>query len=120
MRLNLKRRHLNESQRGMVGARLATLRRGDNQYTAEDGQICLSQEVAANQLNVSVRTIKSAAAVQRTGAPELVAAVDSGEVSVSAAAEGPRNNVAPQIIATARIPGMRSMERWSPRRLKIR
>jgi hypothetical protein len=31
---NLRRRHLDETQRGMVGARIARLRIGDNQHTA--------------------------------------------------------------------------------------
>jgi len=86
--LNLKRRHLNESQRAMVGARLANLERGDNQYTKEHPQICgTSHADAAKQMQVSTRSVESAAAVQRTGAPELVAAVDAGRVSVSAAAD---------------------------------
>jgi N6-adenosine-specific RNA methylase IME4 len=81
--LNLHRRHLDESQRGMVFARLATLPMGANQHT----QICApSQSEAAEMLNVSVRTGQSAKRVLEHGAPELVAAVDRGEVSVSAAA----------------------------------
>ena len=35
--LNLKRRYLDESQRAMIAAKLATLRRGDNQHTAIAG-----------------------------------------------------------------------------------
>jgi len=52
----------------MVGARLANLKRGDNQYT-EDAQICAtSQSDAAQQMQVSTRSVENAAAVQRTGA----------------------------------------------------
>ncbi|WP_332635172.1 hypothetical protein, partial [Halalkalibacter flavus] len=50
-------------------------------------QICVSQPDAAEKLNVSTRAVQSAAAVQRTGTPELQAKVDAGEVSVSAAAD---------------------------------
>jgi N6-adenosine-specific RNA methylase IME4/ParB-like chromosome segregation protein Spo0J len=82
--LNLRRRHLDESQRAMVAAKLATLRLGDNQHA----QICApSQEKAAELLNVSRRTVQYARGVQEQGAPELVQAVERGVVSVSAAAD---------------------------------
>ncbi len=73
---NLHRRHLSESQRAMVAARLATLPRGANQHR----QICLSrtQLEAAELLNVAARSVKSARAAQTPGVPELVDAVDSG------------------------------------------
>jgi len=81
---NLKRRHLNESQRGMVHARIATLRKGANQHTA----IAVpTQADAAKLLNVSVDTGQRARRVLDHGADELVAAVDRGEVAVSVAAE---------------------------------
>lgn len=88
--LNLTRRHLNESQRAMVAQRLSTFRFGDNQHTASEGpQICepLSQTDAAKLLNVSPRTVSSAKKVADKGAPELIQKVESGEISVSAAAE---------------------------------
>lgn len=81
--LNLHRRHLNESQRGMVAANIARLEKGDNQHT----QICApTQEAAAELLNVSKRTLQTAKKVQQ-GTPELQEAVTSGRVSVSAAAD---------------------------------
>jgi len=82
--LNLRRRHLDESQRGMVHARIATLRRGANQHTAI--AVC-SQEEASKLLNVSVDTGQRARKVLDTGADELIAAVDQGRISVSAAAD---------------------------------
>ncbi len=86
--LNLHRRHLDESQRSMVSARLANMKRGDNQHTGEDGTIGLtSQAEAAEKLNVSTKSVKRATKVLSKGTPELVAAVDAGEVAVSAAAE---------------------------------
>ena len=81
--LNLHRRHLSESQRAMVAAKIATLPKGANQHA----QICApSQDAAAGMLNVSRRTVQAATKVKDEGAPELVAAVESGLVSVSAAA----------------------------------
>jgi len=83
--LNLHRRHLDEGQRGMVAAKIATLERGANQFTREDAQTCApSQSEAADLLNVSRRTVQTATRVLDDGTPELVAAVESGSVSVSA------------------------------------
>ena len=86
--LNLKRRHLNDSQRAMVGNRLANLKQGDNQYKV-DAPIgaTTSQSDAAELLNISRRSVQRACVVLENGAPELIAAVDAGQVSVSAAAE---------------------------------
>jgi len=38
--LNLKRRHLNESQRAVIASKLANMRLGANQHTKVGGQIC--------------------------------------------------------------------------------
>src|SRR5262245_35421077 len=46
----------------------------------------VSRERAAELMNVSERSIARASEVQEKGAPELIAAVDQGRVSVSAAA----------------------------------
>jgi len=81
---NLKRRHLNESQRAMVAAKLATLKRGDNQHSPV-GET--SQAQAAELLNVGKRSVERAKEVRDHGAPELRAAVERGQVSVSAAAD---------------------------------
>lgn len=56
--LNLKRRHLNESQRAMVAAGLATMGQGARTDIA---QICaMSQPKAAELFNVSERSFRSA------------------------------------------------------------
>src|SRR5262249_53582987 len=80
--LNLRRRHLSESQRAMVAAKLATLKLGDNQHS-EGLPIGRGSEL----LNVGERTVARAREVQEFGAPELVDAVERGAVSVSAAAD---------------------------------
>ena len=79
---NLHRRHLDTSQRGMVAARLATLRQGDNQYS--EGP---SIEGASKLLNVGRATTERAREVLDHGVSELQAAVDHGKIAVSTAAE---------------------------------
>lgn len=81
---NLTRRHLTESQRGMVHARLAKLPKG-----RPDGNTAIAaitQEQASAILNVSADTGQRAKKVIEHGEPELAAAVDAGKISVSAAA----------------------------------
>jgi N6-adenosine-specific RNA methylase IME4 len=80
--LNLKRRHLSESQRAMVAARVANLAHGERKT---DRPIGLSQPEAAQLLNVGERSVKRARTVQEQGVPELAAAVDRGSVAVSTA-----------------------------------
>jgi N6-adenosine-specific RNA methylase IME4 len=80
--LNLKRRHLDESQRAMVAAKLASLKLGANQHS--EG---LPIGRASELLNVGERSVARAREVQEHGAPELVRAVEQGNVSVSAAAD---------------------------------
>lgn len=75
---NLHRRHLDESQRAMVATRVATLQRGDNQYASSEAT---SQRDAAEILNVSRTSVQRARQVLDDGAPELVAAVERGEVA---------------------------------------
>lgn len=89
--LNLHRRHLDEGQRAAVAGRIANLGEGRPKETA---QICavstvapISQAEAAELLNVSRRSVQHAAKVLNHGTPELLAAVDAGEVAVSVAAE---------------------------------
>lgn len=82
--LNLHRRHLTESQRGMIAADVAKLKRGDNQHSSID--LSSSQSEAAVMLNVSVPTVKRAKQVKENAVPEIIEAVERGEVTVSAAA----------------------------------
>lgn len=85
---NIHRRHLDESQRAMVAARLATLPRGVRSDRVES-QICDSrtQAEAADMLNVGKRSVEHARKVIDSGTPELVQAVESGKLAVSAAAK---------------------------------
>ena len=67
---------MNESQRAMVAAKLATMKQGERTDLA---QICAkSQEAAGEMLNVSRRTVQAATKVRAEGTPELIAAVEPG------------------------------------------
>ncbi|MEX2307292.1 MAG: ParB N-terminal domain-containing protein [Pirellulales bacterium] len=104
---NLHRRHLNESQRAMVAAKLAdayaeqarqrsnaNLRRGhkrpdranlrNRRSTVQNGK---TSAVAGTTLAVGSRSIEYAQTVLRRGSPELVELVERGELSVSRAAK---------------------------------
>jgi hypothetical protein len=83
---NLKRRHLNESQRAMVAARLATLEWGQRKTESPIGD-SVTQKEASDLLNVGKRSVERARKVLEHGQPELIAAVERGEIAVSAAAE---------------------------------
>jgi len=86
IRLNLQRRHLNTSQRAMIAARLATL--GDGQRKDRVGsQICepKTQAEAAALLSVSKRSVETARKAIETAPPEVIAAVDAGEVTITSA-----------------------------------
>ena len=79
--LNLARRHLDESQRAMVAARLATLGEGRPKVTASNEAV--TQPDAAGLLNVSRPSVQRARSVLATGTPDLIAAVDDGAIPVS-------------------------------------
>jgi hypothetical protein len=80
---NLSRGHLNPSQLAMVAARMANMRQGARTDLA---QICaMSQQEAADRVNVSRRLVQDAVKVIKEGVPALQAAVDSGILTVTAA-----------------------------------
>jgi ParB-like nuclease family protein len=83
---NLRRRHLNESQRALVAAKLATLKLGDNQHTRGSANLP-TQAAAALMLNISERSVRDAVVVRDSRKPEIIRAVEEGKVSVSAAAK---------------------------------
>ena len=85
--LNLRRRHLNESQRAWVAAKIATVTHGGDRKSDQAANLPLDQAAAATMLNVSPRSVRSATAVRDHGAPELQHAVEHGHLPVSAAAQ---------------------------------
>lgn len=82
--LNMARRHMDESQRAMVAAKIANLGEGRPSETSPIGLV--SQADAGRLLNVGLTSIKRARKVAEEAVPELQEAVESGRVSVSAAA----------------------------------
>jgi hypothetical protein len=85
---NLYRRHLNESQRAMVAAKLANMRQGartDVQPPANLPEVSTAQ--AAETLNISERLVRHAKQVQAEGEPELIQAVEAGHLAVTAAVQ---------------------------------
>ncbi len=97
--LNLARRHLSESQRANVAARLANMGHGQRADYAGDrpadlpllgeavGPAPVTQADAAKLMNVSERMVRAAKHVQADAPPEIVQAVDDGRLSVSLAAQ---------------------------------
>jgi len=87
--LNLKRRHLSESQRAMVAARVANMRQGrpDKSANWRVSSPAVSQPEAAKMLNVSERSVQRAEKVERDAIPEVTKAVEQGHVSLHAAVQ---------------------------------
>jgi len=83
---NLHRRHLNETQRAVIGARIANMQMGDNQYKTGSAnlQTHVSQPEAAKQLNVSPRMIATVKEIERK-APEFISRMERGEITANQA-----------------------------------
>lgn len=86
---NLCRRHLTESQRGMIASKLATMRQGERTDLPPMGERLgmthQSRQEAADALKVGTSTVDRARRVQKNGAPELIKAVEDGSVRLRAA-----------------------------------
>jgi hypothetical protein len=86
---NLHRRHLDESQRGMVAAKLAKLKRGGNRKSNKIkgpiGPPTVAE--ASKQLKVGTGTTKRAKVVIEHGSDSVQQAVEQGNLPVSVAAE---------------------------------
>ena len=94
---NLHRRHLSESQRASIAARVANMGEGRPRDNSANLQSLLppdqtparppvSTASAGKMMNVSERSVATARKVHERGSDDLVRAVDEGIVSVSAAA----------------------------------
>ena len=85
--MNLKRRHLSEGQRAIIAAKIANSRHGGDRRSDQAANLPLekTQVGAAELLNVSERSVRSAKAILKNGVPELVVAVEQDQVGVSTA-----------------------------------
>ena len=122
--LNMRRRHLNESQRAMVAARIKPMYHRANrakQLELEpekqpekpaateppgDGKPQKNKharDYAAERLKVSPRAVSNAETVLKKGIPELVRAVDQGMITVSAACRAAGLTKAEQKEVTGRV-----------------
>ncbi|MBX9676310.1 MAG: ParB N-terminal domain-containing protein [Methylotenera sp.] len=81
--INLHRRHLTESQKAIIGARLSNSFIGANQHTAG----AVSQRKVAEELGISVDSVQRGKKVLNNGIPELIAAVSEGKIDISNAAK---------------------------------
>lgn len=81
--INLHRRHLTESQKAIIAARLTNSSVGSNQHTAG----AVSQRKVAEELGISVDSVQRGKKVLNNGTPELIAAVSEGKIDISNAAK---------------------------------
>jgi hypothetical protein len=103
--LNLHRRHLNESQRAMIAAALANMTVGRpraSNNSLNSGNKFISQEQAAKWLNVGMNIVSEAVKVRREATPELIEAVEQGQLKVHTVYQTLRE--AEVIMAEARQP----------------
>jgi N6-adenosine-specific RNA methylase IME4 len=87
---NIKRRHLSETQRGMVAANLCTMPLGGAFYrTARlpTDRPLISQAQAAQMVGVSERTVRDCVRIKNEGSPELSDAARGGQIPASVAAK---------------------------------
>ncbi len=84
---NLHRRHLTTEQRSMVAGRLETMKQGRPGKDANLHVSKVTRADAAEQMQVSPRSVAHARKVIDSGHEEIIASVDAGETAVSKAAE---------------------------------
>jgi hypothetical protein len=87
---NLHRRHLSETQRATVAAKIATAKKGGQPAAGERSNPTVRGKTideAAKDLNVGPTTVKAAKTVIKHGAAELVGMMERDEITATAAAE---------------------------------
>ena len=84
--MNLHRRHLTESQRAMVAAKLAKLKVGNVKAQRDDSGVSIdtpSIDRAAEMLSVGRASVARAKQVLEHGSKEIIEAVEQGQLPVS-------------------------------------
>lgn len=92
---NLRRRHLDTSQRALIAARLANMQVGDTAYNLRNVDSAnlqsrsnlVSQTEAAEMFNVSPRIVASVKAIENNN-PEFIPYIESGVMTVHEAEKG--------------------------------
>jgi len=96
---NLHRRHLTTGQRATIAAKLkgdieekARDRKGSNQHKSKveslpPSQVGKSRDIAGQALKVSGKSVDAATKILNSGDQEVIAAVESGEMSLNAAVQ---------------------------------
>lgn len=82
---NSHRRHLNDGQRALIAARLATFQHGGRRDVPDSG--LLTQKEAAQRLGVSERTVRDGKVILDHASAELADDVEQGLIAIRAAAE---------------------------------
>jgi hypothetical protein len=102
--MNLVRRHLNESQRALVAADVATMRQGERTDLEPSANLPkVSQTKASELFNISTRSVTDAKRVKQEAQPEVVKAVRDGHLAVSAAAKLSQESVPIQRQVAAKV-----------------
>src|SRR5436190_2809434 len=101
LRENIHRRHLDEGQRAVIARRLATMKQGARTDIASIG--AMSQPEAAALLRVSRRSVQRVAEVAKK-APELLASIEQGKLTLHGATTAARRQTRPAPAAAQSIP----------------
>lgn len=106
---NIKRRHLDASQRAIIAARLANRPEGRPSKTAPIGAVSIAE--AAKLFSIGEGTIDRAKRVLRECTADVIAQIERGEVSVAGALKGQEDKPQP---ASRLIQQSLSNEHYTP------
>ena len=123
--LNVARRHLTTFERARLANREATGTHGGDRRTDQGASVRLgtppTQRQAAAKYNVGERTLQLVKAIESSGDRKLIAAVESGDLSIKRAAakvaprEARRRRRAGEIKSPIPVAAMRSFKRFDRR-----